>query len=72
MEGENSTQIVEHLKSISKMLAYLIIQDLETIKDKIIRLHKVGLSSIIISEYLGKTRNYVDSTISKARKSDEV
>lgn len=64
--------IVSHLEAIGKMLAFLIVRDLETTKDKIIRLHKVGLTSMIIIDILGIKRNYVDVTLSNARKSGEI
>lgn len=72
MDEENSKQIISNLEAIGKMLAFLIIQDLETVKDKIIRLHKVGQSPIFIASVLGVKRNQVDVTLSKARKSGEI
>jgi len=64
--------IISHLEAIGKMLAFLIIRDLETAKDKIIRLHKVGLASMAIADVLGIERNQVSVTFSKARKSGEI
>ncbi|MFW9889514.1 MAG: hypothetical protein ACFFER_15105 [Candidatus Thorarchaeota archaeon] len=72
MDGEVSTQIVTHLDAIGKMLAFLIIQDLDTTKDRIIRLHKTGLAPIYIAWVLGVKRNHVDVTLSNARKSGEI
>lgn len=72
MDEEISKQIVLHIEAIGKMLAFLIIQDLKTAKDKIIRLHKAGQSPIFIASVLGVKRNQVDVTLSKARKSGEI
>lgn len=72
MDGKVSKQIVSHLEAIGKMLAFIIIQDLKTTKNKIIQLHKVGQSPIFIASVLGVKRNHVDSTLSKARKSGEI
>ena len=72
MEKEEMKQLFAYLDNISKMLAFLIVQDEPTAKDKIIRLHKLGLSSSLIADALGTTRNSVDVTLSNARKAGEI
>ena len=72
MDNENSKKIIMNLESISKMLSFLILRDLETAKDKIIHLNKIGLSSTSVADILNITRNYVDVTLSNARKTGEL
>jgi hypothetical protein len=72
VDETNIKQIVMHLGAIEKMLAYLIVQDLETVKDKIICFHKVGIARSTISDFLGVTVNHVDVTLSNARKAGEI
>jgi DNA-binding CsgD family transcriptional regulator len=65
---EDIAIVIEHLKMIEKLLGNSLVKDLETAKDRIIRLAKFGLSPSEISEILGETSNYVNVTLSNARK----
>ncbi|MFW9959157.1 MAG: hypothetical protein ACFFCT_13885 [Candidatus Odinarchaeota archaeon] len=68
MVEEWMKHLFAYLDNISKMLAFFIIKDVETTKDKIIQLNKVGVSRLAIAEVLGVTVNHVDVTLSTARK----
>ena len=72
MTNSNLRQITLFLTNISKMLGFLIVKDLETVKDKVIRLYRVGLSPKDISEILGVTPNHVNVTLTNARNAGEI
>ena len=72
MDDEKSKRIILNLEAIGKMLSFLILRDLESVKDKIIRLNRIGLSSLSIADILNISRNYVDVTLSNARKAGEI
>ena len=72
MTEEDMKQLFAYLESISKMLAFLIVKDVETAKDKIIQLSKVGLSPNLIADILSTSANYVNVTLSNARKAGEI
>ena len=72
MTEEDMKQLFTYLESISKMLAFLIVRDAKTAKDKIIQLSMVGLSPTLIADILNTTDNYVNVTLSNARKAGEI
>jgi DNA-binding CsgD family transcriptional regulator len=58
----------EKLDILIKLQAAALIAPVESSKEKIILLHKIGLRPTLIAEIVGKTPNYVNVTLSNSRK----
>lgn len=65
-------EIIKHLEIIEKLLGRFAVANLNTAKDRIIALAKIGMPPTDISSALGESQNYVNVTLSNARKSGEL
>lgn len=64
----SNEEVIERLDIIIKLLALNAFSDEFSQKDKIITLSKLGVPSKFIVDILGVSRNYVDVTLSYARR----
>lgn len=64
----SSEEIIERLDLIIKLLAMNMMNDEGSQKDKIIQLSKIGLQPKEIANILNTSNNYVNVTLSNARK----
>ena len=61
-------EISEKLDILIKLQAAALTASIESSKDKILFLNKVGLRPKLIAEIIGKTPNHVSVTLSQERK----
>jgi len=59
-------EILQKLDTIIKLLYFDLIKDKEA-GEQILFLHKMGISNKDIADFLGKTQNTVNSTLSQLR-----
>jgi len=64
-----SEEISERLDILIKLQAAALTASMESSKDKILFLSKVGLRPTLIAEVVGTTPNHVNVTLSKGRRS---
>jgi len=60
--------ISQKLDTLIKLQAFALTASMESSKDKILFLSKVGLRPTLIAEILGTSTNHVNVTLSKERK----
>lgn len=63
-----SDELSEKLDILIRLQAAALTASIESTKDKILFLHKVGLRPILIAEIVGTSPNHVNVTLSKERK----
>jgi hypothetical protein len=63
-----SDEISEKLDLLIKLHAAALTSNLESTKDKILFLDRVGLRPVMIAEIVGTTHNHVNVALSQARK----
>ena len=70
--SEQSHNMTDHFIIVEKLLAAFVVQDCITARSRILRLASVGLSSAVIGNLLGLSRNHVSVEISNAKHSGQM
>ena len=66
-----SDEVAEKLDILIKLQAAALTAQMESTKDKIVFLSKVGIRPTLIADIVGTTTNHVNVTLSNARKSSK-
>jgi hypothetical protein len=67
MASESNNEILARLDMLVRLNALSMVKDLESSKDKILFLNKVGMQPKEIADLLHTTPNHVNVTLSKER-----
>jgi hypothetical protein len=67
MASESNNEILAKLDMLVRLSALSMVKDIESSKDKILFLNKVGMQPKEIAELLRTTPNHVNVTLSKER-----
>ena len=67
-EDERHAELVEKLDVLIRLQAHGLIANLESQREKILRLSRAGLSPKVIAEIIGSSPNAVSVALSKAKK----
>lgn len=72
MNDALANQVIEKLDTLVRLQAAALSDRFKTAKDKILFLSGAGLAPKLIADILGTTPNFVNVTLSKARKARKI